>query len=72
MIFIDIGFFFVPFYEEGFKIMCKRAYISLHFLNSGALKDYLRKAITEKDLSFLPNKINHQKQFEIFYKEAIK
>jgi hypothetical protein len=72
LIFIDIGFFFVPFYEEGFKTMCKRAYMSLHFLNSSALKDYLRKAITEKDLSFLPNKIIHQKQFEIFYREVLK
>jgi len=36
--------------------MCKRAYISNHFSNSNKLKNYLRKAITENDLSFLPNK----------------
>jgi len=72
LIFLDIGFFFVPFYEKGFETMCKRAYITLHFSNSNNLKTYLRKAITEIDFSFLPNDINHQEQFNIFYREANK
>ncbi len=72
LIFLDIGLFFVPFYEDGFITMCKRAYITSHFFNSNNLKTYLRKAITEIDFSFLPDNINHQKQFITFYREANK
>jgi len=72
LIFLDIGFFFVPFFEKGFETMCKRAYITSHFFNSNNLKTYLRKAITEIDLSFLPNNTDHQEKFNIFYGEVNK
>ncbi len=72
LIFLDIGFFFVPFYKKGFEIMCKRAYITSRFFNSDNLKTYLRKAITEINFSFLPNNENHQEQFNTFYQEANK
>ena len=72
LIFIDIGIFFVPFYDEGYKIMCKRGYITYIFGNSINLKSYLRKAISKKDLSFLPNKEYHEQKFKKFYMEALK
>ncbi len=69
LIFIDIGIFFVPFYEDGFKTMCRRAYITLHFFNSCNLKRYLRGAILDDELSFLPDSLLHKDQFNSFYKE---
>ena len=67
IILLDIGYFFVPYYEELFNTMCRRAYISMKFASEPNIKELLRKANSDLNFSFLDHSETHFKQFQAFY-----
>lgn len=69
IILLDIGYFFVPYYEELFNTMCRRAYISMKFASEPNIKELLRKANSNSNFSFLDNSDTHLKQFQAFYRK---
>jgi len=69
IILLDIGYFFVPYYEELFNTMCRRAYISMKFASESNIKELLRKANSDLNFSFLDNSEPHFKQFQDFHRK---
>ena len=69
IILLDIGYFFVPYYEELFNTMCRRAYVIMNFANEPNVKELLRKANTDLNFSFLDDSETHFKQFQDFYRK---
>jgi hypothetical protein len=66
---IDIGFFFSPYYNDLFKTMCRRAFVSIYFVNSPQLKSLLRNANTDKELSFLSDDNDYINKYNKFYRK---
>lgn len=66
---IDIGFFFSPYYNDLFKTMCRRAFVSINFANSPQLKSLLRNANTDKELSFLSDDNDYINKYNKFYRK---
>lgn len=71
LIFLDIGYFFIPYYEELFKTMCRRAYLSMKFAKDPKIKNFLRYAINNKSFDYLSDSETHNKHFHKFYEKII-
>jgi len=69
IILLDIGYFFVPYYQDLFNIMCRRAYICMNFASEPNIKELLRKANSDLNFSFLDDSETHFKQFQDFYRK---
>ena len=69
IILIDIGYFFVPYYENLFNTMCRRAYISMKFASEPNIKELLRKANSDSKFSFLEDSETHFRQFQDFQRK---
>lgn len=67
IILLDIGYFFVPYYEELFNTMCRRAYICMKFACEPNIKELLRKANSDLNFRFLDDSETHFNQFQAFY-----
>jgi hypothetical protein len=70
IIFIDIGYFFVPYFEELFETTCRRAYVCLNFATDPKVKDLLRSVNQDTEFRGLQNPEEHQKSFTKFFKKA--
>ncbi|MBD3216053.1 MAG: hypothetical protein GF311_25800 [Candidatus Lokiarchaeota archaeon] len=71
LIFTDIGYFFVPYYEELFKTACRRAFISVFFATTDNLNNYLREATHSRHFNYLENPKKQKQVFDKFYKKII-
>ena len=71
LIVLDIGYFFIPYYEDLFKTMCRRAYICMKFANEPNFKTLIRAANTDDEFSFLDDSAEHLSQFQSFYDKVI-
>ncbi|TET89634.1 MAG: hypothetical protein E3J35_09500 [Methanomassiliicoccales archaeon] len=66
IIFIDIGYFFVPFYDELFETTCRRAYVCMNYATDPIVKDLLRSVNQDDGFRDFPNSEDHQESFAEF------
>jgi len=72
LLLIDIGYFYIPYYEKLFKTMCRRAFISMKFACNPNVKHFLREANKDKSFSYLKDGDKYTEEFDNFYKGVVK
>ncbi len=66
---LDMGYFYVPFYEKLFQTMCRRAYVSMNFATGPNIKILLRSANKDTEFTFLEDSERHRKSFGEFFRK---
>ncbi len=67
LLLLDIGYFYVPAYEELFDTMCRRAYVTLNFAGRSDIRSLLRKVNVDPTFSYLDDSEYHRHEFSRFY-----
>jgi len=71
LLLIDIGYFYIPYYEKLYKTMCRRAFISMKFACDPNVKHFLRGANKDESFSYLKDKDKYKDEFDSFYKKVV-
>jgi len=72
LLLIDIGYFYVPYSENLFKTMSRRAFISMKFACDPNVKHFLREANKDESFSYFKDRYKYKDEFDDFYKRVVK